>query len=98
VEPAAVTRSAYTALWRFLAGIDLVPWIECEAAVDEPLRHLLTGPRAVRSTAVDRIWVRLVDVDRALAGHRCSAPLDVVLNVEDGFFPWNTHRAAPVLS
>jgi len=90
VELAATTRQAYTTLWRFLAGIDLVPWIEYEAAVDEPLPHLLTEPRAVRSTVVDRLWVRLVDVDRALAGRRYSAPLDVVLHVEDDFCPWNT--------
>ncbi|MEU6331825.1 GNAT family N-acetyltransferase [Streptomyces sp. NPDC047049] len=92
VELAAATRQAYAALWRFLAGIDLVPWIEYEAAADEPLPHLLAEPRAVRSTVVDRLWVRLVDVDRALAGRRYSTPLDVVLNVEDDFCPWNTGR------
>ncbi|MEU9125554.1 GNAT family N-acetyltransferase [Streptomyces sp. NPDC048506] len=92
VELAAATRSAYAALWRFLAGIDLVPWIEYEAAVDEPLPHLLTEPRAIRSTMVDRLWVRLVDVDRALAGRRYATPLDVVLDVEDDFCPWNTGR------
>jgi predicted acetyltransferase len=90
VELATATRSAYAALWRFLAGIDLVPWIEYEAAVDEALPHLLTEPRAVRSTVVDRLWVRLVDVDRALAGRRYSTPLDVVLDVEDHVCPWNT--------
>ncbi|WP_232792572.1 GNAT family N-acetyltransferase [Actinacidiphila yeochonensis] len=92
VELATATRSAYAALWHFLAGIDLVPWIEYEAAVDEALPHLLTEPRAVRSTVVDRLWVRLVDVDRALAGRRYSTPLDVVLDVEDHVCPWNTGR------
>jgi predicted acetyltransferase len=92
VELATVTRSAYAALWRFLAGIDLLRWIEYEAAVDEALPHLLTDPRAARSTLVDRLWVRLVDVDRALAGRRYFAPLDLVLDVEDHFCPWNTGR------
>lgn len=92
VELAATTRQAYAALWRFLAGIDLVPWIEYEAAVDEPLPLLLTDPRASHSTVVDRLWVRLVDVERALAGRRYATPLDVVLNVEDDFCPWNTGR------
>ncbi|MFC9233785.1 sterol carrier protein domain-containing protein [Streptomyces decoyicus] len=85
-------HQAYAALWRFLAGIDLVPWIEYEGAVDEPLPHLLTDPRAVRSTQVDRLWVRLVDVGRALAGRRYATPLDLVLDVEDTFCPWNTGR------
>ncbi|MEU5541900.1 GNAT family N-acetyltransferase [Streptomyces sioyaensis] len=92
VELAAVSRQAYAALWRFLAGIDLVPWIEYEAAVDEPLPHLLTDPRAVRTTEVDRLWVRLVDVDRALAGRRYTTALDVVLDVQDSFCPWNAGR------
>ncbi|MEJ8654371.1 sterol carrier protein domain-containing protein [Streptomyces sp. MS1.AVA.3] len=85
-------HQTYAALWRFLAGIDLVPWIEYEGAIDEPLPHLLTDPRAVRSTQVDRLWVRLVDVDRALAGRRYATPLDLVLDVEDSFCPWNTGR------
>ncbi|MEU2739169.1 hypothetical protein ABZ656_28330 [Streptomyces sp. NPDC007095] len=33
MELAAATRQAHSALWRFLAGIDLVPLIEYEAAV-----------------------------------------------------------------
>ncbi|MEU0212253.1 GNAT family N-acetyltransferase [Streptomyces canus] len=92
VELAAATPQAYAALWSFLVGIDLVPWIEYEAAMDEPLPHLLTDRRAVRSTVVDRLWVRLVDVDRALAGRRYSTPLDVVLDVKDDFCRWNTGR------
>ncbi|MGY5125406.1 GNAT family N-acetyltransferase [Streptomyces nigrescens] len=92
VELAAASQQAYAALWRFLAGIDLVPWIEYEGAVDEPLPHLLTDPRAARSVEVDRLWVRLVDVDRALAGRRYATPLDVVLDVRDSFCPWNTGR------
>ncbi|NQE93309.1 hypothetical protein HPY32_41010 [Nocardia terpenica] len=37
-------------------------------------------------------WVRLIDVDRALAGRRYSAPLDIVLDIEDRFCPWNAGR------
>jgi predicted acetyltransferase len=92
VELATVSRQAYAALWRFLAGIDLVSWIEYEGAVDEPLPHLLTDPRAVRPAPVDRLWVRLVDVDRALAARRYAGALDLVLEVEDAFCPWNTGR------
>lgn len=92
VELATVSPQAYAALWRFLAGIDLVSWIEYEGAVDEALPHLLTDPRAVRSAPVDRLWVRLVDVGRALAARRYATALDLVLDVEDAFCPWNTGR------
>lgn len=92
IELAALSRGAYAALWRFLAGIDLASSIEYEGAADEPFPHLLSDARAARSTLVDRLWVRLIDVDRALAGRRYSAPLDIVLDIEDRFCPWNAGR------
>ncbi|MFI9052093.1 GNAT family N-acetyltransferase [Streptomyces sp. NPDC053427] len=92
VELVALSRRAYAALWRFLAGIDLVTWIDYEGAVDEPLPHLLADPRAVRSAPVDRLWLRPVDVGRALTGRSYSLPFDLVLDVRDDFCPWNTGR------
>ncbi len=64
VELAALSRQAYAALWFFLARLDLVTWIDYEGATDEPLPHLLAESRAVRSTVVDRLWIRLVGVAR----------------------------------
>ncbi len=92
VELAAVPGPAYAALWRFLAGIDLARWIDYEAAVDEPLAHLLTERRALHSTEADRLWVRLVEVGPALGGRRYATPLDVVLEIDDEFCPWNAGR------
>ncbi|MEU1193935.1 GNAT family N-acetyltransferase [Streptomyces sp. NPDC005859] len=91
-ELAACSRQSYAALWRFLAGIDLVAWIDYEGAVDESLPHLLVEPRAVAAAPVDRLWLRTVDVDRALAGRSYSLPLDLVLDVRDDFCPWNSRR------
>ncbi|MER8072272.1 GNAT family N-acetyltransferase [Streptomyces sp. NPDC094034] len=92
VELVATTRSAYAALWHFLIGIDLFPYVCYEGAPDEPLLHLLNDPSSVRVSMVDRLWVRLVDVDRALTARRYSTPLDVVFDVEDTFCPWNVGR------
>ncbi|CAL9562692.1 N-acetyltransferase Eis [Streptomyces sp. enrichment culture] len=92
VELAACSRQSYAALWRFLAGIDLMTWIDYEGAVDEPLPHLLVEPRAVQAAPVDRLWLRPADVDRALAGRGYSLPLDLVLDVRDDFCPWNSGR------
>lgn len=91
-ELAALSRQSYAALWRFLAGIDLMTWIDYEGALDEPLPHLLADPRAVRAAPVDRLWLRPVDIDRALAGRSYSLPLDLVLEVRDDFCPWNSGR------
>ncbi len=62
------------------------------ASADEPLAHLLHDPRALHGQPVDALWVRLVDVDRALAARRYPAPVDLVLEVRDAFCPWNAGR------
>jgi predicted acetyltransferase len=92
IELAASTRQAYAAVWRFLIDIDLHPRITYNGAPDEPLPHLLNDARAVRSTVVDILLVRLVDVNRALAARQYATPLDVVFQVEDSFCPWNAGR------
>lgn len=91
-EMVATTPQAYAAVWQFLIGIDLHPWIRYEGAVDEPLTHLLLDARGMRSTLRDNLWVRLVDVDRALAARRYATALDVVFEVEDTFCRWNAGR------
>jgi predicted acetyltransferase len=40
----------------------------------------------------DGLYLRLVDVDRALAARTYAAPIDVVFEVVDGFCPWNAGR------
>ncbi|MEV5434897.1 GNAT family N-acetyltransferase [Streptomyces sp. NPDC052682] len=90
-ELAACSRQAYAALWRFLAGVDLVTWIDYEGAVDEPLPHLLVERRAVNA-ALYRLWLRPVDLGRALAGRGYGRDLDLVLDVRDDFCPWNSGR------
>src|SRR5260370_20537310 len=70
--------------------IDLYLQINYEGAIDEPLPYLLFDTRAVRSTVVDRLWVRLVDVDPALAKRPYAIPLDVVFQVENPFSPWTS--------
>lgn len=92
VELAATTRQAYAALWDYLVGIDIHFRLTYDGAPDEALPHLLVDARAVRAVEQDNVWVRLVDVGRALAGRRYGTPLDVVLEVEDPFCPWNTGR------
>jgi predicted acetyltransferase len=92
-EVRAVGTPAYAALWRYLLSIDLVRTVRAPmASVDDPLRHLLADPRALHVRPVDSLWVRLVDVDRALAARRYPAPIDLVLEVRDDFCPWNAGR------
>ncbi|MET8866008.1 GNAT family N-acetyltransferase [Nonomuraea sp. NPDC004580] len=92
IEVAATTGPAYAALWRFLIDLDAHTELAYDGAVDEPLYHLLADPRAARTTVLDNLWVRLADVGRALAARRYAAPLDLVLEVQDPFCPWNAGR------
>jgi predicted acetyltransferase len=92
-EVRALTPAAYASLWQLLLSIDLVRSVRAAmASPDDPLRHLLTDGRALHATPVDSLWVRLVDVDRALAARRYPAPIDLVLDVRDSFCPWNEGR------
>ncbi|GAB2944482.1 GNAT family N-acetyltransferase [Nonomuraea fastidiosa] len=92
IEVAATTRQAYAALWRFLIDLDAHSELAYDGAVDEPLIHLMSDPRAAHATVMDNLWVRLADVPRALAARGYAAPLDVVLEVQDAFCPWNAGR------
>ncbi len=85
--------AAHAALWRFLLSLDLVRTVKAPgASPDEPLRHLLADPRALRSQPWDALWVRLVDVGRALAARRYPAVVELVIEVRDPFCPWNDGR------
>jgi predicted acetyltransferase len=91
----AGTDGAYRALWRYLLDIDLVGTVAARRRpVDERLRWMLDDARALRTTAVvDEQWLRLVDVESALAG-RSYAPVgaSVVLEVDDPLFADNGGR------
>ncbi len=90
VELVATTPQTYAALHRFLLDYDLISTVEMYTAVDEPLMHLLADPRKLSRSVGDSLWIRLVDVDRALVARRYSAPADLVFGVQDDFCPWNT--------
>jgi len=87
--------AAYAALWQMLLNIDLVTEIHSPSLgipLDDPLLHLLEDARAADPVVRDGLYVRLVDVDRSLVARTYSTPIDLVLEVEDEFCPWNAGR------
>jgi predicted acetyltransferase len=94
VEEVQATRpAAYAALWRLMLSVDLVRNVRAPLlSPDDPIRHLVTDGRALHVSSIDGLWVRLVDVDRALAARRYPAPIDLVIEVRDEFCPWNAGR------
>ncbi|MET0454848.1 MAG: enhanced intracellular survival protein Eis [Mycobacterium sp.] len=85
-EFVAVTPDAHAALWRALAGLDLVETVTAASDPDDPLPYLLENSRLVRTTAsVDALWLRIMDVPAALQARTYQADLDTVIEVDDGF-------------
>lgn len=81
------------ALWGVLLDLDLMSTVETWLlAPDDPISHLLVDVRAAEPRLVDNVWVRLLDVPRALATRRYQAPVDVVLEVRDDRLPDNAGR------
>jgi predicted acetyltransferase len=86
----ASTADAYAALWRHVLDVDLMARVTASMRpVDEPLRFLLADERLPKMSVMDGIWLRLVDVPRALAGRRYALDGRLVLRVRDRFCPWN---------
>ncbi|MEU5690424.1 GNAT family N-acetyltransferase [Actinosynnema sp. NPDC020468] len=92
VELTAADDVTFAALYRYLLDLDLVGEITFRTASDDPAPHLLTDPRAVRRQRGDSLWVRLVDVDRALPLRHYASDADAVLQVRDPLCPWNEGR------
>lgn len=93
VAVGALDPAAYAALWRFLFGIDLTSSVVTRRRpVDDPLPHLVSEVRRCELRMEDDLQVRLVDVGAALAARMYQTPVDVVLEVEDTFCPWNEGR------
>lgn len=85
--------AGYTALWEYLAGLDLVNTITVlNRPPDDPILHLLADPRRARLTVYDGIWLRLVDLGRALEQRAYAAAVDTVIEVTDTVCPWNAGR------
>ncbi|GAB3862565.1 GNAT family N-acetyltransferase [Dactylosporangium cerinum] len=93
IELVAATPDAEAALWRFLLRVDLTRTVvKGLSSVDESIFHLVDEPRRLGGKVGDGLWVRIVDLPRALVSRRYAAPVDVVLEVTDELLPANAGR------
>jgi predicted acetyltransferase len=81
----AVTPAAERALWRYLCSIDWITRVRTGwRAPDDLLPHFLPDPRAARlTTQADWLWVRILDVVRALEARTYAGAGTLVLEVVD---------------
>ncbi|WP_406325386.1 GNAT family N-acetyltransferase [Streptomyces niveus] len=90
---AALDPVTNATLWRFLGGIDLTSSVSVSnLPVDDAFQFLVSDVRRSNIRLRDSLYVRLVEVGAALAARTYQAPVDVVLEVDDAFCPWNEGR------
>jgi predicted acetyltransferase len=85
VDLVAATSDAYLELWQFLAAIDLVERVTWEEApLDDPLTWALSDPRCIDSSdSRDMLWLRILDVVKALEARHYQVDGRLVLAVLD---------------
>jgi predicted acetyltransferase len=89
-ETMATDPAATAALWADLLSRDLTSEFTAGMQpVDDPVLHMLADPRRARLHIGDGLWVRLVDLPRALAQRRYACPVDVVIEVNDPLLAGN---------
>ncbi|MDN0194258.1 GNAT family N-acetyltransferase [Streptomyces sp. S.PNR 29] len=81
-----VTPAAERALWHYLCSIDWVVKVKTGwRSPDDLLPFFLPDPRAAAiTTQADWLWVRILDVVRALEARTYEGPGSLVLEVVDG--------------
>ena len=86
----AATPLAHASLWRFLLDLDLTDRVEFRLGwPDDPLQDLLADRRSLTLTPHDHVWLRIVDVDRAVSLRTYPAAVTVDVEIVDDFCPWN---------
>ena len=80
-----VTVDAELDLWRHLAQMDLTASITAEVRREhEPMQWALANPRAAQVTArADFLWLRLLDIEKALGARTYEQDGSLVLEVVD---------------
>jgi predicted acetyltransferase len=90
----AVTGGARRSLWDYCLGFEQVARVIAHnLPADEPLAWMLADRRRLRVTRVrDFLWLRLVDLERALTARTYGASGSLVVEVGDTTLPDNAGR------
>jgi predicted acetyltransferase len=89
-EAMATSPRATRELWRFLFGVDLVARVRAwPLAPDHPLFLLAKEPKRLRLRLGDGLWLRILDVQRALSARSYAAEGELVLELSDPLVPEN---------
>ncbi len=93
MEAVAASPVATREIWRYLFGVDLIRRVKAGSLpVDNPLQFLVAEPRRLRMALSDGLWLRILDVQPALAARRYRTEGAVIFDLRDAFCPWNAGR------
>ena len=88
LELLGIDADAVAQLWRYVFGVDLISTIRSRLGPpDHPLLLMVAEPRRLQLRVGDALWVRIVDVPKALETRGYAADGSVVLDVTDDFMP-----------
>ena len=87
----STTPEVEAALWAHVIDHDLVGTVEAPGRpVDDPVRWWLNDPRRLTCTSlVDALWIRPMDIPRALAARTYPVDGALILGISDPFRPAN---------
>jgi predicted acetyltransferase len=92
-EVVTPTPEATRELWRWLLDFDWTSKLTADLLpLDHPLFLLLAEPRRMKFQVNDGVWVRILDVEKALAARTFNGDDAVVLEVRDAFLPETAGR------
>lgn len=92
-EMGAADLPSLLVLGRRLVDLDLTSKVTLWGrTIDDPLLWWAGGPRSASPRVYDSLWVRVVDLPRALTDRGYAAECDLVLEVTDELCPWNAGR------
>ena len=76
--------NAHMSLWAYALNVDLFPNVTFwDGAIDDPLAFEVSNSRAVKRIVGDALYVRILDVEAALAARRYEQDGEIVFMVDD---------------
>jgi predicted acetyltransferase len=89
-EVLGLDAAAEQTIWQWLFGIDLIGTVRgWRGPVPHPLQLMITEPRRLAMTTNDGMWLRIIDLPKALEARSFDGPGRIVLQVSDDFCPAN---------
>ncbi|OAI41095.1 hypothetical protein AYO38_04550 [bacterium SCGC AG-212-C10] len=88
----ALDMDAYRGLWGYIRRHDLVGTVKMRGVVgeDDPAPDLLLEPRVLRRSTQDAIWMRVVDIEKAVPQRPYGDRGELTFRVDgDAMCPWN---------